>query len=424
MDDTLTLGLELPVSPNSAPTIIYPSDLLGNNSDPNDDSLSIISVSGTSLQGATVTLNGDGNIEYTPPQSFNALHSQGQDPILDQFTYTISDGKGGSSTATVYLEVGSGAQISSLSLFSASEAAPSIETALVPAGSSNKSSGWEPGRRDGEGRNSNDIATMHALAAAAGIAAFTPHWAQAAGHEEGNGHGPDLAHHSEHHGWQGASIASLGAERPAGGNPIHDGRNDSQSPTAVRPAFDQQGDGLSGIIEQHFNALSDKSEGWGHSSNGDGAEKPKVANADNGDRNRDVAGDQSPRAQHAETKGPDASHQDGWQGAGSAADGPPTNLDKIVDFTSLPVFDHAPDNGMKGHSFAALKQGDFAGIVEFGRDLVTEAHLPAAPPDRGGWKGEAAAAHAPAHEVIHVAANDVVQNMASDMESVAHHNHH
>ena len=72
---------------------LTPATLLGNDSDPDGDSLSI-----TSVQGAvngTVALVG-GNVVFTPAANYNGPAS---------FTYTISDGNGGSSTATVNLTV-------------------------------------------------------------------------------------------------------------------------------------------------------------------------------------------------------------------------------------------------------------------------------------------------------------------------------
>ncbi|WOJ95024.1 retention module-containing protein [Congregibacter variabilis] len=71
-----------------------PVDLLGNDSDPDGDDLSIASV-GTAING-TVVLNGDGTVTFTPTADYNGPAS---------FEYTISDGEGGESTATVNLTV-------------------------------------------------------------------------------------------------------------------------------------------------------------------------------------------------------------------------------------------------------------------------------------------------------------------------------
>lgn len=73
------------------PTIV---DVLANDSDPNRrDTLTIVSVS--QPRRGTATVN-DGRATYTP----NADYTGG-----DQFTYTISDGNGGTDTATVKIQV-------------------------------------------------------------------------------------------------------------------------------------------------------------------------------------------------------------------------------------------------------------------------------------------------------------------------------
>ncbi|WP_218189572.1 S-layer family protein, partial [Pseudomonas sp. PA15(2017)] len=69
------------------------STLLGNDTDPNGDALSITSVQNAT--NGTVTLN-NGNVVFTPKSGFYGDAS---------FQYTISDGKGGSDTATVTLKV-------------------------------------------------------------------------------------------------------------------------------------------------------------------------------------------------------------------------------------------------------------------------------------------------------------------------------
>ncbi len=65
-------------------------DVLANDSDLDGDSLSVIDVS--EPQHGTVTINDDGTVSYTPAENYNGP---------DSFTYTISDGNGGTSTATV-----------------------------------------------------------------------------------------------------------------------------------------------------------------------------------------------------------------------------------------------------------------------------------------------------------------------------------
>ncbi|ALG67759.1 Ig-like domain-containing protein [Beggiatoa leptomitoformis] len=64
--------------------------LLANDSDPDGDTLQIVSV-GTATHG-TVALDADGNVIYTPETDYNGT---------DQFTYTIDDGQGATASATV-----------------------------------------------------------------------------------------------------------------------------------------------------------------------------------------------------------------------------------------------------------------------------------------------------------------------------------
>ena len=67
-------------------------DVLANDSDPDGDSLTIIAV--TQPLNGSVAINADArSLRYTMPFSFNRT----------TFTYTISDGHGGTATATVFL---------------------------------------------------------------------------------------------------------------------------------------------------------------------------------------------------------------------------------------------------------------------------------------------------------------------------------
>lgn len=65
---------------------------LANDSDANGDNLSIASLGSPSHGVATLHL--DDSVRYTPTANYNGY---------DQFTYTISDGQGGSASATVYI---------------------------------------------------------------------------------------------------------------------------------------------------------------------------------------------------------------------------------------------------------------------------------------------------------------------------------
>ena len=75
------------------PLVLSLADLTGNDTDPDGDVLSIISVQ-TPVNGS-VALEG-GNITFTPNPNFNGPAS---------FSYTVDDGRGGTDTATVNLTV-------------------------------------------------------------------------------------------------------------------------------------------------------------------------------------------------------------------------------------------------------------------------------------------------------------------------------
>jgi hypothetical protein len=69
--------------------------VLGNDTDPDGDPLTVASV--TQPSHGTVTINGGQTVTYTPHANFNGS---------DSFTYTASDSRGGKSSATVTVAVG------------------------------------------------------------------------------------------------------------------------------------------------------------------------------------------------------------------------------------------------------------------------------------------------------------------------------
>ncbi len=84
--------------------VIDGADLLANDTDPDSsDVLTISGVSALSSLGGAVTLNIDGTIGYDPTAALNYL-AEGE-VVEDSFTYTISDGNGGTDTATVSFTV-------------------------------------------------------------------------------------------------------------------------------------------------------------------------------------------------------------------------------------------------------------------------------------------------------------------------------
>ncbi len=90
------VSLQLTADEDTALTI-NSSDLLANDTDENGDALtSISSVSATADTHGTVSLDSDGNVVFTPEENYNGEAS---------FNYTISDGNGGTDTASVNLTV-------------------------------------------------------------------------------------------------------------------------------------------------------------------------------------------------------------------------------------------------------------------------------------------------------------------------------
>ncbi|MED5423313.1 MAG: cadherin-like domain-containing protein, partial [Pseudomonadota bacterium] len=72
------------------------AQLLQNDSDVENDALEITSVQ--NAQDGTAVLNSDGSVTFTPDNGFSGAGS---------FEYTLSDGQGGTSTASVHVDVGS-----------------------------------------------------------------------------------------------------------------------------------------------------------------------------------------------------------------------------------------------------------------------------------------------------------------------------
>ncbi|QZA81823.1 retention module-containing protein [Deefgea piscis] len=85
-DDALT-------TPEDQPLTINPAVLLANDSDPDGDTLTIISVQ-NAVHGTVAIV--DGKIVFTPTADYHGPAS---------FTYTVSDGRGGTATATVNIGV-------------------------------------------------------------------------------------------------------------------------------------------------------------------------------------------------------------------------------------------------------------------------------------------------------------------------------
>ena len=81
---------------SGVPLNVTAPGVLGNDTDPDLDALSVIAFSAVSAEGGSVSMNADGSFTYTSAPAFTGV---------DTFTYTIGDGKSGTDTATVTITV-------------------------------------------------------------------------------------------------------------------------------------------------------------------------------------------------------------------------------------------------------------------------------------------------------------------------------
>ena len=98
--------------------------ILGNDSDPDGDALSVSGVNGgsggnvgsqiTLSSGALLTVRGNGSYEYDPNDQFENL--QDGETASDSFTYRASDGNGGSDQATVSVTIDGANEVPSVTL--------------------------------------------------------------------------------------------------------------------------------------------------------------------------------------------------------------------------------------------------------------------------------------------------------------------
>jgi VCBS repeat-containing protein len=101
------------VTTENTPLVVPSPGVLSNDTDPDGDPLVVSGVQGspggvggpvTLPSGAIVTVNANGSYTYNPNGAFNYL-SPSDPPATDTFTYTVSDGKGGTDTGTVSITV-------------------------------------------------------------------------------------------------------------------------------------------------------------------------------------------------------------------------------------------------------------------------------------------------------------------------------
>ena len=75
--------------------------VLANDSDPNDDAISVVAGVATSALGATVIINADGSYLYDPTAAAGVQALAEGETAVDTFTYTLSDSAGGTAIGTV-----------------------------------------------------------------------------------------------------------------------------------------------------------------------------------------------------------------------------------------------------------------------------------------------------------------------------------
>ncbi len=95
-DNGLTHSLESLTTNEDTALTISAADLLANDTDIDGDTLSIASVAATNDTHGTVSLDDDGNVVFTPEENYHGEAS---------FDYTVSDGNGGTDTASVSLNI-------------------------------------------------------------------------------------------------------------------------------------------------------------------------------------------------------------------------------------------------------------------------------------------------------------------------------
>lgn len=129
-NDPPTVASDADTTQQGTPISVSAPGLLGNDSDPNGDPLSVSAVNGnasdvgqevTLASGALLTVEADGAYSYDPNGAFENLTNGDTD--TDSFTYTASDGNGGTGQASVTLTIqgGNGAPTAADDSFSAYE---------------------------------------------------------------------------------------------------------------------------------------------------------------------------------------------------------------------------------------------------------------------------------------------------------------
>ena len=105
VNDAPTANADSGSTDEDASVILSASSLLGNDTDPDGDVLTISSVSAVSAHGASVTINAAGDVVYDPAGSASLQALTRGQQATDSFTYVVTDASGATSTATVSIIV-------------------------------------------------------------------------------------------------------------------------------------------------------------------------------------------------------------------------------------------------------------------------------------------------------------------------------
>ena len=91
---------------NNILTISLAEGVLANDTDiDTGTTLTVSTADALSVQGAVVTVNADGSFVYNPTAAANIQALAVGETLVDSFNYTITDGEGGTDTATVFITV-------------------------------------------------------------------------------------------------------------------------------------------------------------------------------------------------------------------------------------------------------------------------------------------------------------------------------
>jgi len=94
---------DVAITDEDNPVTVVAPGVLSNDSDSDGDTLTVTAVNTSGTTGNVTAWNADGSFTYDPNGQFEYLQAGGS--TTDSFTYTVSDGKSGTDTATVTITI-------------------------------------------------------------------------------------------------------------------------------------------------------------------------------------------------------------------------------------------------------------------------------------------------------------------------------